>query len=118
VSKSPSDPPDKPDTSGGPSSPAPGKEVPVFYTNSISITAGIYDISMMLGFRVGAEQSPAALIVMSPQHALATYLLLGRYLRAYEEKLGAKIQLPEELKEQLQSGQLELVQPGKTDKES
>lgn len=66
-------------------------EIPEVYTNSVQLAASIYEFLFCFRLKspevTGEETTRELLRVrMSPQHALALYLLLGKYLNLYQDR--------------------------------
>lgn len=75
------------------------------YANTVQVHAGIYDFK--LDFALQDPKSRARVhtsIRVSPQHAKALHLLLGRFLHNYEHSIG-EIPLPKELIHRLTTGE-------------
>jgi hypothetical protein len=74
------------------------------YTNSIQVTAGLYEVALSLYLDTpgedGAERRKVATVRMSPQQAMALQILLQRYLKAYGEQF-QEIFLPDDLVKRL-----------------
>ncbi len=74
------------------------------YTNSIQVTAGLYEVALSLYLDTpgedGAERRKVATVRMSPQQAMALQILLQRYLKAYGEQF-REIFLPDDLVKRL-----------------
>ena len=84
------------------------------YTNSVRLSANIYEFVFQLGLTTPGEETRELLRVrMSPQHAMALHHLLEANLRAYEDQF-AEVFLPDDLVRQL----ADYEQAGKTDQET
>jgi hypothetical protein len=68
------------------------------YTNSVQISASVYEMALTFGLMDPDTEETKLLtrVRMSPQHAQALYLLLGKYLKGYKDRFG-EILLPDEL---------------------
>lgn len=83
---------------------APGPPMPLFYANTVGVTVGFYDFTLMFGHRLGSANPPqvAVAIAMSPQQAAALSALLAKHVQKYGEKHG-EIKLPKDLRERLEA---------------
>jgi hypothetical protein len=86
-------------------------DIPDIYTNSVRVTASLYEITMEFGLTTpGTDETRSILrIRMSPQQGEALRLLLDKYLRVYGEQFH-EILLPDDLVNRL-SG----IEEGTTD---
>lgn len=72
---------------------APAGPVPLFYTNSVQVETGPWDIKLRIGQVATLEKGVAqvreiAQVCMSPQHALAVFAVLRKSIRKYESQFG------------------------------
>lgn len=79
------------------------------YTNSVRVSASVYEITMIfsvntLGENGQVSTEEVARVRMSPQHAVAMSILLNRNLKAYGDQF-KEIFLPDELIKKL-SGEI------------
>lgn len=101
------DPPkDRPDASAAPAE-AGADELPRIdrYANTVQVHAGIYDFKLDFALQDPKKRARVhTSIRVSPQHAKALHLLLGRFLHNYEHSIG-EIPLPKELIHRLTTGE-------------
>lgn len=67
---------------------------PEVYTDSFSMAASAYTISLIFAVRAGPVLKQQATVHMSPQHAKVMAILFKRQLKIYEENAG-EIIIPE-----------------------
>lgn len=68
------------------------------YCDSMNITTSLYTAQLSFGeIRPEKPTLLRARIKVSPQMLKAVSLLTGKHVRSYEEKMGQKIKLPNEL---------------------
>ncbi len=86
-----------------PAEKGPDAGTPLYYTNAVGIVVGLYDFTLIFGHRIGPDKDSGRdlAVAMSPQHAAALHVILGKYLKIYEEKFGA-IRLPNDLLEKFE----------------
>lgn len=80
-------------------------DIPDIYTNAIRVTASLYEIAITLQLQSPAEGDDIKVeevgrVRMSPQQAMALYLLLDKHLKAYGDQF-QEIFLPEDLVKRL-----------------
>ena len=69
-------------------------DIPCYYVNGISLGASMYDFQFMCGSNVFDNSNKIVYrrdlcdILMSPQHAKDFHIILGEYIREYENKFG------------------------------
>jgi len=76
-------------------------DVPDIYTNAVSVSASLYEITLGFYLVTPGEEEPeqrkaVARVRMSPQQAMALNILLARHLKAYGEQF-TEIFLPDAL---------------------
>jgi hypothetical protein len=78
---------------------SPDEEQPLdFYSNSLNIQVGAYDMTLTFGVSTEPGKPPRQLVRvrMSPQHALVMAKMMEKNMLAYRENIG-KINLPPRL---------------------
>ncbi len=77
--------------------PARNDESPIVtYASHVNVNVTVYDVALTFGIGSDSNVDEHVRVHMSPQHARSLHILLGRFLRQYEEQIGP-IALPDEL---------------------